>query len=127
MKTTFFAILAIALFMASCKDGNTVKGFRPVYLKTDNIHDIVRSGPAIPLKDPGKIYTKDEYLYINEAGKGVHVINNSNPSAPLNVGFINIPFNADIAIQENVMYADYGGGLLTIDIKDPVNARVIKF
>ena len=41
------------------------------------------------------------------------------------IGFIVIPGNVDIAIRENVLYADSQNDLIVIDITDPTNASEI--
>lgn len=77
------------------------------------------------LRVPGKIYVKDNILFVNELAEGVHIIDNTNPSQPELIGFIVIPGNVDIAIRENVLYADSQNDLIVIDITDPTNASEI--
>jgi hypothetical protein len=43
------------------------------------------------LEDPGKIYYKFPYIYVNEKYKGIHLINNSDPQNPVKEGFIVAP------------------------------------
>ena len=66
--------------------------------------------------NPGKIYFKEGYIFINEELKGIHVIDNRNPENPQNIGFIEIPGNVDIAIKNNTLYADSYIDLGAIDI-----------
>jgi len=61
---------------------------------------------AKELEDPGKIYFYNNYIFINEKRAGVHVFDNSTPSSPQNIGFLNIPGNVDIAIRNDIMLAD---------------------
>ncbi len=48
----------------------------------------------------------------------MHIIDNQNPADPQNIGFIEIPGNVDIAIKENILYADSYVDLVAIDISD---------
>jgi len=73
----------------------------------------------------GKIYYKAPYIFVNEVNKGIHVIDNSDPSSPMNVAFINIPGNLDIAVKDQILYADSYIDLVAIDISDPLNAKEI--
>jgi len=73
---------------------------------------------------PGKIYIKDEYLFISEKNKGVHIINNADPAKPQKVAFINILGNIDIAVKDNILYADSYFDLLGIDISDPKSIKI---
>jgi hypothetical protein len=58
--------------------------------------------------------------------KEIHVINNSNPSRPENVAFIDIPGNMDMAVKGNILYADLYTDLVALDITDPMNVKVKK-
>ena len=58
------------------------------------------------IENPGKIYYKDQVIYLNEKYKGIHIIDNSNPESPKNIGFINLPGCIDIAIKNNSLFAD---------------------
>ena len=67
----------------------------------------------------GKITVAGNFIYLSEPMKGIHVIDNSDPSSPKNVSFINIPGNEDMAITEKTLYADAYGDLVTFDISNP--------
>lgn len=71
-----------------------------------------------PILNVGKIYAYENYIFINEKYKGVHIIDNTNPSAPQTVAFINIPGNEDISIKNDVLYADSAVDLVVFDISD---------
>ena len=58
-----------------------VMGYRPIYASYDEIRKVVSLAPQ-KLRKPGKIYTKDKYLYINEIGEGIHVFDNSDKTKP---------------------------------------------
>jgi hypothetical protein len=55
---------------------------------------------------------------VNEYQKGIHVFDNTNPSDPQNLKFIEIPGNVDLAIKDNILYADSYVDLLAIDISN---------
>ncbi len=76
------------------------------------------------IQQAGKLYIKDNFIYVNEVNKGIHIINNSNPSKPVQVAFLSIPGNLDIAIKGNILYADMYNELLALDITDPLNAKL---
>ena len=46
---------------------------------------------ATEAKKTGKIYIYNDYLFINEPNEGIHIYNNVNPSAPVNIAFVPIP------------------------------------
>jgi hypothetical protein len=128
-------IIALALIrifsFSGCKKDKcvqtvTYKKYNPVYMSYDALRASVKSEPAKALKNPGKIYMKGNYIFINETDKGIHIIDNSNAAAPQNIAFINIPGNVDIAAIGNVLYADSYVDLITLDISNPANVSVLK-
>ncbi len=100
--------------------------YEPVYMTREELQTAIKAEEPVPLVDPGKIYLYGKYLFINERGKGIHVFNNANPKSPQAVAFINIPGNVDLAIKDNILYADNAVDLVALDITDPVRAKVVK-
>jgi hypothetical protein len=81
---------------------------------------------GVELEKPGKIYFKDQYMYINEYQKGIHVVDLSDPSNPEIKAFISIPGNVDMAIKDNILYADSFIDLVLIDISNPLQPSEFK-
>jgi hypothetical protein len=108
-----------------CRQLYTYRFYKPIYLSYEDLRAAVSNMPPAELEGVGKIYYKAPYIFVNEVNKGIHVIDNSNPSVPLNIGFINIPGNLDIAIKGDVLFADSYIDLVAIDISNPVSAKEI--
>lgn len=81
---------------------------------------------AVPARKTGKIYIYNDYLLINEPGEGIHIYNNATPSAPVNIAFIKIPGNVDLAIHNNILYADSFIDLLAFDISNISSIKQVK-
>jgi len=96
----------------------------PVYKTRAEIFAAINGNIAEPVQTAGKLYIKDRYIYLNEVEKGIHIIDNIDPSSPKQVAFLNIPGNMDIAVKENILYADTYTDLLAIDISNPKKATV---
>ncbi|MEO1438243.1 MAG: hypothetical protein AAFV80_22060 [Bacteroidota bacterium] len=130
-KPIFFVVLlAFAGLFQSCQDSctreQTFSSFTPVWMSLDEIRqDIVFDGPR-DLVNPGKLYYYQNYLFINERGEGIHIFDNSNPAFPSPVSFIAIPGNEDIAIKENILFANNYIDLITIDITSPESPSFVK-
>lgn len=130
MKTTKWLLFILVGLLAACSENETppeVVGLKPIYGTTDDILNLIKVEEPKPLKNVGKIYIKDNLLFINEKGLGVHVFDNSDPSDPSPLKYIEIPGNVDIAIKGNYMYADMGSGLATLDISDINNLKKTAF
>ncbi len=117
--------ITLTLFSSGCKDRTfeeiTYTANVPVYMDFTEFRSAVLKSGARSLVNPGKIYIKENILYINENQEGVHIIDNNNPSSPVFMGFIEIPGNVDISIKGNHLFADSYIDLVAIDITDPLN------
>jgi len=113
-------MMMILVFASSCTDEffETFTANAPVYLSYEDLRTAVKMTSKRDLNNPGKIYFKDQYLFVNEKMKGVHVFDVSDPAQPQNKGFIVIPGNIDIAIKDNILYADSYTDLVSIDISN---------
>ena len=127
MKKIFlFWTLGLALALPSCLRDECVS--HRVFVRMDPVYSTVQAlrdggfsiAQARPLRHPGKIYSYGHYLLINEIDEGIHIIDNSDPAHPANLSFIQITGNRDMAVKENILYADNVVDLLAIDITDPL-------
>lgn len=135
MKTiNFFSLALLTLFTFSltsclkddCNREVTYLDYTPVFVTIDEIRNgTIVNEAAREMCDPGKIYFYNNYIFINESREGVHIIDNSIPESPTNVGFISIPGNEDISIKNGFLYANSYIDLLTIDISDLQNASLV--
>ncbi|MCY7351152.1 MAG: hypothetical protein LH606_10850 [Cytophagaceae bacterium] len=101
------------------------EGYRPVYISRETMIKIAVTAPQ-PLKNPGKIYVQGTYLFVNEINRGIHVIDNQQPTAPRTIAFLSIPGNVDMAVKGTMLYADNATDLVAIDISSPEAVRVVK-
>jgi len=118
-------VLLLPVVLFSCKDRieETYTINEPVYLSYGDLRNSVKTTAGQEIIQPGKIYFKDQYIFVNEYQKGIHVIDNTDPSNPLIVRFIEIPGNVDMAVKGSILYADSYVDLVAIDIADMENIR----
>lgn len=74
----------------------------------------------------GKIYIYKNFLFINEVRKGIHIFDNSNPSNPINIAFLKVPGNVDMAVRNDILYADSYVDLLAFDISSMNHIKEVK-
>ncbi|MDQ0107214.1 hypothetical protein J2T02_002331 [Chitinophaga terrae (ex Kim and Jung 2007)] len=120
-----FALIQSSCLKQSCEKLVPAKLYRPVYLPLAEIRSAVKETGPQPISQNGKIYLYGNYIFINEVGKGIHVIDNADPKNPNVVSFINVPGNTDLAIKNNTLYADSYIDLVAIDITNPRQAREV--
>lgn len=119
-------LLAISISLSSClkdvcDETLTFIQYDPIYLNYDQIRVDIKSEEGRELNNPGNIYSYKNYLLINEIREGIHVYDNTDPTNPVNLAFISIPGNVDMAIQDDVLFADNYMDVISIDISDPLN------
>ncbi len=129
MKTLKNLILVgiLGLLFGGCQEKVTdiVMVNIPVYMNKEEFKKSVKVSDSEDIVQPGKMYFKDNYIFINEALKGIHVIDNSNPSEPVFVSFIEIPGNMDMAVKDSILFADSFVDLVALDISDINNIREV--
>lgn len=131
IKRLFIFLFAIIFFNGcvkdTCKHTYSYTYYQPVYKTTAEVRANIKSNPAKEIQQPGKIVLLGNYIFLNEVDKGIHIIDNSNPSSPKNIAFIDIPGNEDLAVKGNTLYADLYTDLVTLDISDPLHVVVKKY
>ncbi len=124
VQYSFFAMLAVSAFLTGCENDKCTRteeytAFEPVYKRIDEMRAPANYVAGKGLTAPGKIFYYKGFLLINEMNQGVHVIDNSNPEDPKNLGFIEIPGNLDMAVHNDILYADSYLDLVAIDMTNP--------
>lgn len=126
----FLITAMVILLFGNCDKQHCMRTYTlytPVYKTLSQVRaDMVSSEPK-DLKIPGKIYVYGNYIFLNESGKGIHVIDNSQPNAMKNIAFIKIPGNLDMAAMGNTLYADSYSDLVTFDISNPLQVKTKLF
>jgi hypothetical protein len=115
-------LLVLTASLTGCMDRTveriTYTANVPVYMSFSEFRSNFQKSEPVEITLPGKIYFKDGFLFVNEYGKGIHVIDNSDPANPEKIAFYEIMVNVDMAIKGNILYADSYIDLVAIDITD---------
>lgn len=130
LPVTILLLSFTAIILPACvKDKCTSRYsyWEPVYKTKAEVRANIKNNASKEIERPGKIYIRGNYIFLNEVDKGVHIIDNSNPAAPRQVSFIDIPGNLDMAVKGNILYADFYTDLVAIDISNPQSVLVKKF
>ena len=126
MKKQIIILSAIAVMLVSCSDRYTETVTyninEPVIMSAADLHSSIKvTGQKHKIENYGKICFYDGYLYIAENGKGIHIVDNNQPTKPEIVGFIELIGNYDMAIHNDILYADMCSNLVWFDISNPEN------
>jgi hypothetical protein len=116
------ALLGLSIFLESCTDQcqeqHTYIYYEPEYTPLSVIRSSIAVEEPRPIGMIGKIYFKDDYLFVNEPGEGIHVIDNHDPEDPQPKYFINVPGNYDLAIRNSILFVDSYIDLVALDISN---------
>lgn len=99
-------------------------GLRPVYYDGDSA-TVIFSGPPRDQANNTGLVVLGDLLFVIDLGIGVHVYDNANPRNPRGLVFITVPGIATLTATEGRLYANNFGDLVTIDVEDLNNVRVI--
>lgn len=128
MKVIITALAVI--FIVSCVDNTfdrvpqMIDASVPIYADTNHLAP-VQIEASRPVTNSGKIYVYGNYIFQNELNEGIHIINNADKSHPVKQAFLTIPFNTEMAIRGNHLYANSVSDLLVIDLTDPLHPSVV--
>ncbi|MEA3317759.1 MAG: hypothetical protein U9R54_07360, partial [Bacteroidota bacterium] len=122
LRFAIFLLVSVSIFW-SCEDQiiEEYKANVPQYLSYEDLRSSIQTSEATELENPGKIYFYNDYLFVNEYTEGIHIIDNSDPSNPENIAYISIPGNVDIAVKNDILYADSYIDIVALDISNLEN------
>ncbi len=131
-KKILFILTLTTLVFVSCDKNDDNDGYaeylvaKPLVINKAEFANSVDIIAPRPIEESGKVYTYKDYIFINDKFQGIHVINNSNPSQPRKMGFIEIPGNVDISVKDDFLYADSLSDLIVIDISNITDIKFVK-
>jgi hypothetical protein len=102
----------------SCKITRSYTYYEPVYTPIQEIRTSIQLESPQKITSVGKIYIKDTWLFVNQPGKGIHIIDNQNPDNPVVKSFLKIHGNYDLAVKGNHLYVDSYIDLVVMDISN---------
>lgn len=128
-KELLFLILLICQLFSSCfysnQDNSSNSNFEPVYMTRIQLENsIVIENPKTAIQ-AGKIYIKDDFMFVNDVNKGFQVYNYSNPTNPIATSYINVPGATDMAIRNNVLYVNQAVDLVSLNYNVTNNSILI--
>ncbi len=89
--------------------------YEPVYITRAQLENsVVLENPKTTIKS-GKIYIKDDIMFVNDVNKGFQIYNYSNATNPVAIGYINFPGATDLAIRNNILYVNQAVDLVSVN------------
>lgn len=126
-------ILIFITLLASCTKRNNIntvqsaEGYVPIYAKITGDKDLTVTD-ARPTESAGKIFAFGDFIFQNELGQGIHIIDNTDKANPKKVGFINILYSNEVVVKDKYLYANSLRDLVVFELsttKPPVFVKRI--
>jgi hypothetical protein len=120
MKKILLLTFIAAASLTSCKKYKNKEVYAncPVYMEYAEFRNSFSFEKDVAIGGAGNIYVYNDYIFLSEEDKGIHVINNTNPAAPVIEGFMNIVGNTQMAVNGHYLYANSFMDLVVIDISN---------
>jgi hypothetical protein len=118
MKKYFFVpVAAFVLFSCTGKpyEVGEVDTWVPVYSSKAEAEKIIQLTPQ-PIVNGGKIATLGNYVFQVETGKGIHITDYSNTTAPVKKSFISIAQCQELTLKGNYLYTNNMADLVVLDL-----------
>lgn len=124
-------LVAVALALGACAcefvrgmDFFTGVGMKPIYVPFSELND-VRNLPPQPIRQSGSIFLRDTLFFMLEQRRGIHLFSIADTLNPVALTFWKIPAVTGFTISGNRLFADSWRDLVTIDISNIYNIRVV--
>jgi hypothetical protein len=130
MKKFIVIIFCLPILFAGCTKDNatislTFKKGTAVYADIEEIRNVeLVSAPRI-IENAGKLFIGENYILIGENGKGIHVLDNTDPSNPVNIMFLQLPFTKEFFVDNDMIYAESQYDFIKIDLSDINNPVMV--
>lgn len=120
----------VVLLLFSCKkDTGTIS---ITYKKAQAVYgdlEAIRKMPIItvqqPIENPGKIYIGEDYVLVGEEGKGIHIFDNADMTNPQRISFIQIPYNKEFFVKNNMLYAESLYDFIKVNITNVYQPQLV--
>lgn len=122
-------LVGLILIFTGCTDPGPgfpegeVLGYQPVYAVDSDFE--IELLPRQAAVNTGKIFRRGNLLLLSEVNEGIHIIDNTDPTAPVNLGFLKVKGSSDMWAEGELLYVNQFSDIVTVDFSDLENVREI--
>ena len=121
-------LLLAGLFVACEKEGTEITQYFtvnvPIYALRKDVQDSIGSLPPRAMCTPGNIYARGTLLFVNEGGRGWHVIDNGDARRPRPLAYWQIPGSRQLAFVDGKVVTDNYGDLVALEVSADLDLKV---
>ena len=131
----FFTLALLAALTCSlsscleetCNERRTVIGFEPVTITAGEwrANSAFFCGVPEPVCNTTSFYVYEQYLFMVEENKGLHIFDNSDTNNPQNITFMEAPGGQGIAVRNGILYMNQYTDLVAFSLENPENPTLV--
>jgi hypothetical protein len=134
MKRLFTLALLAALTCSlsscleeTCNERRTVVGFEPITTTAEEwrTNSTFFCGVVLPVCNTTSFYVYQEYLFMVEENKGLHIFDNSDTNNPRPITFMDAPGGQGIAVRNGILYMNQYTDLVAFSLDNPENPTLV--
>lgn len=80
--------------------------YKPILMSRADMEESIKLRESRDIVSPGKIWVYNDFILLIEQYRGIHIIDNSDPSSSKTVAFIQVDGCTDITMKDNILYAN---------------------
>lgn len=119
------AMISLPLFNACKKD----EFKRTIWVKKGQSVQDVRASFSVEaprdITHPAGVYRSGNLLFLLQENEGIGIMDITKPAAPVDKAFIKLLSNSHVVVKSNILIADNGVDLVSIDISDLNQIRLV--
>lgn len=122
---TLLAILFTGCLEDECQSTIEYFVYDPIILGREDFRTDITATTARELCQPSGFYVYGDYLLVVEYNDGLHILDNSDPSAPRTVSYLPVGGAVGLAVRNDILYINNYVDLLTFDLQDPTAPNML--
>jgi hypothetical protein len=133
MKKSLYPIclLLVAVSLSGCleevcEENRIVQAFEPIVINADEWRQSeFFCGVGQPVCEATNFYVYEQYLFMMEGSSGLHILDNSDPTNPVPVTFMEAPGGQGLAVRNGILYMNQYTDLVAFDLNNPEKPELV--
>lgn len=96
--------------------------YEPILMTRQEMVSAIALHDAREIEAPGKIWLYNNYIFLIEQYRGIHIIDNSNPAASKTVAFIHVDGCTELAVKDDIIYTNNAVDMIGIKVNPDLNS-----
>lgn len=110
----------------TCNEERIVQGFSPVTTSSEEWRaSTFICGVPQEVCEATSFYVYGDYLFMMEGSRGLHILDNSDPTNPVPITFMEAPGGQGLAVRNGILYMNQYVDLVAFDLTNPEQPELV--